>query len=152
LERFRSTVGDVVAAPLEIPGSDGARREIMVWARITDISRFNPFFPYEAAHELANESLDLLDTVLSNSRDQLEAQTLILGATDSRDFSALFPLSYPIQPASRVYRPPSGAIRELLVGGRPDDIELEVGTLLARPDVDVGISASRLVARHLAIL
>lgn len=152
LERFRGTVGDVIAVPLEVPSANGGRREIMVWARITDISRFNPFFPYEAAHELANEGLDLLDTVLSNSRDQLEAHTLVLGCTNSDDFSALSPLNYPVQPASRVYHPPSEAIRQLLVGGRSGEVELQVGTLLARPDVDVGISANRLVSRHLAIL
>lgn len=152
LDRFRGTVGDVVSVPLEVPASDGGRRDIMVWARITDISRFNPFFPYEAAHELANEGLDLLDTVLSNSRDQLEAHALILGCTGTKDFSSLTPLSYPIQPASRVYHPPSEAIRQLLVGGRASEVGLHVGTLLARPDVDVSISANRLVSRHLAIL
>jgi hypothetical protein len=152
LERFRGTVGDVIAIPLEVPTSGGGRHEIMVWARITEISRFNPFFPYEAAHELANEGLDLLDTVLSNSRDQLEAHALILGCTDTRDFASLSPLNYPVQPASRVYHPPSEAIRQLLVGGRSNEVELHVGSLLARPDVDVGISANRLVSRHLAIL
>jgi DNA helicase HerA-like ATPase len=124
----------------------------MVWARITDINRFNPFFPYEAAHELANEGLDLLDTVLSNSRDQLEAKALILGCTESRDFTKLSPLNYPVQPAGRVYHPPSEAISQLLIGERANEVDLEIGTLLARPDVTVGISARRLVSRHLAIL
>jgi DNA helicase HerA-like ATPase len=152
LERFRGTVGDIIAVPLEVPTPAGGRRNIMVWARITDINRFNPFFPYEAAHELANEGMDLLDTVLSNSRDQLEAQALILGCTESRDFTKLSPLNYPVQPASRVYHPPSEAVGQLLIGERANEVDLEIGTLLARPDVTVGISARRLVSRHLAIL
>jgi DNA helicase HerA-like ATPase len=153
LERLRGTVGDIVAVPLEVPSQSGGPKKVIVWARITDISRFNPFFPYEAAHELANEGLDILDTVLSNSRDQLEAQALILGCTDDRnDYSSLWPLNYPVQPASQVCHPPSSAIRQLLVGARSGEEELPIGTLLARPDVDVGISANRLVSRHLAIL
>jgi uncharacterized protein len=152
LERFRGTVGDIIAVPLEVPAPLGGRKNIMVWARITDINRFNPFFPYEAAHELANEGLNLLDTVLSNSRDQLEAQALILGCTDNQNFTKLSPLNYPVQPASRVYHPPSEAVSQLLIGERANEVELEIGTLLARPDVSVGISARRLVSRHLAIL
>lgn len=152
LNRFRGTIGDIISVPLEVPRWEGGTQEIMVWARITDISRFNPFFPFEAAQELANQEIDIRDTVLSNSRDQLEASALILGCTDADNYTTLRPLNYPIEPASRVYRPPTEAARDLLVGGREAEASLHVGSLLARPDVEVEISASRLVSRHLAIL
>src|SRR5262249_518723 len=83
LSAWQATLGDVVAVRMEIPNRDSsARRPICVWARIVEISRFNPFFPYEAGQEIASSGVPLIDTVLSNSRDQLEGRALILGASD----------------------------------------------------------------------
>lgn len=153
LQQYQAKVGDIVAVRMEVPGGDtGSRREIYVWARITDISRFNPFFPYEAAQEIAGEGISLEDTVLSGTRDQLEAKALILGSTSGTDVRDLFPLTYPVKPATRVYYPPAEAVRQLLVGGRDGEQQIEVGSLIARQDVEVKLSAPRLVARHMAIL
>lgn len=153
LQQFAAKVGDIVAVRMEVPAGDrSSRSEIYVWARITDISRFNPFFPYEAAQEIAGEGISLEDTVLSGTRDQLEAKALILGATSGAEVRALFPLTYPVKPATRVYYPPPEAVRQLLVGGSEGDQQIEVGTLIARNDVEVTLSAPKLVARHMAIL
>lgn len=153
LRQYQARVGDVVALRMEIPDIDyGGRTEIYVWARITAIRRFNPFFPVEAAQEIAGEGISLEDTVLSGTRDQLEAVALILGATPSTDLLNLVPLTYPVPPATSVYHPPAEAVRQLLVGGREMERQAEIGTLIARGDVDVSLSASRLVSRHLAIL
>lgn len=151
LQQYQAKLGDIVAVRMEVPGSDG-RREIYVWARITDISRFNPFFPYEAAQEIAGEGISLEDTVLSGTRDQLEAKALILGTTAGEDVSRLLPLTYPVKPATRVYYPPAEAVRQLLVGGREGEQQIQVGALVARQDVGVTLSAPKLVARHMAIL
>jgi hypothetical protein len=138
---------------MEVPdGNYEARSRIYVWARITEIRRFNPFFPLEAAQEIAGEGISLEDTVLSGTRDQLEAVALILGATPENQLSALFPLTYPVKPASRVFHPPAEAVRQLLIGGREDERSALIGSLIARGDVEVTLSAPRLVARHLAIL
>ena len=153
LQQFQARVGDIVMLDMAVP--DGAYRgqaSIYVWARITDIRRFNPFFPFEAARELADEGIALEDTVLSDARDQLEAVCLILGATPENRFAALSPLTYPVKPASPVYRPPAAAVRELLVGGREHEVKAPLGSLIARSDVEVALSAPRLVSRHLAIL
>lgn len=153
LKQFQARVGDIVALGMEVPdGAYEARSRIYVWARITDIRRFNPFFPFEAAQEIAGEGISLEDTVLSGTRDQLEAVALILGATAENQLSNLHPLTYPVKPASTVHHPPADAIRQLLIGGREDERSLEIGSLIARSDVEVKLSASRLVARHLAIL
>ena len=153
LQQFRARVGDIVALTMKVPEEDfGDQRTITVWARITEISRFNPFFPFEAAQELAGEGLSLEDTILSGARDQLEARALILGTTSTTDFRTLFPLTYPVKPASRVFHPPAEAIRRLLVGERTRERGAGVGTLIARRDVDVSISSSKLVSRHMAIL
>lgn len=153
LQQYQAKVGDIVALRMQIPASQSSgRSEIYVWARITDINRFNPFFPYEAAQEIANEGLSLEDTVLSGTRDQLEAKALILGATAGMDVKRLFPLTYPVKPATRVYYPPGEIIRQLLVGAREGEQEVRVGSLVARQDVQVTISAPKLVARHMAIL
>ncbi|MGO8243526.1 ATP-binding protein [Rhizobium johnstonii] len=153
LQQFQARVGDIVALSMEVPANGYAsRNRIYVWARITTIERFNPFFPYEAAQELSGEGISLEDTILSGTRDQLQAVGLILGATTSEDLSKLFPLTYPVKPASDVFHPPADAIRSLLIGGRESERSIKIGSLIARDDVDVTLSAPRLVARHLAIL
>ncbi|WP_448208602.1 ATP-binding protein [Azospirillum sp. sgz302134] len=153
LRQFQARVGDIVALGMDVPdGSYNRQTRIYVWARVTEIRRFNPFFPFEAAQEIAGEGLSLEDTVLSGTRDQLEARALILGATAEDKLSALFPLTYPVKPASTVYHPPAEAVRQLLVGGRENERGAMIGSLIARSDVEVSLSAPRLVARHLAIL
>lgn len=153
LRQFKARVGDIVALGMEIPdGSYEGQFRIYVWARVTDIHRFNPFFPLEAAQEIAGEGISLEDTVLSGTRDQLEASALILGATTEENFSDLFALTYPVKPASTVYHPPADAVRKLLIGDRSSERTALIGTLIARDDVDVELSAQRLVARHLAVL
>lgn len=159
LKSFKSRVGDIVAVKMKVPdeayeGTHG----ICVWGRVTTISRYNPFFPYEAAQELSNEGISIADTILSNSRDQLEATVSILGCTftssgNGKDsFKDLYPLTYPVQPAAEVLYPPAAAIKELLAAGIEGHRPLRVGTLIARKDVGVQISADRVVSRHMAIL
>jgi len=153
LRQFQAKVGDIVALDMEVPDSSySGQSRIYVWARITDIHRFNPFFPFEAAQEIAGEGISLEDTILSGTRDQLEASVLILGSTAENDFSRLFPLTYPVKPASTVWHPPAAAIRELLIGGRENEKSVLIGSLIARDDVNVTMAASKLVARHMAIL
>ncbi len=154
LKSFKSRVGDVIAVKMEVPDEGRAGTQtVFVWGRVVSINRYNPFFPYEAAQELSDEGLSLQDTILSNSRDQLEAGALILGCTfEDAGFKHLFPLTYPVQPAAEVLYPPAEAIKELLAGGIPGHSPLGIGTLIARNDVDVAISADRVVARHMAIL
>lgn len=153
LRQFQSRVGDIVALGMDVPDrSYDEQSRIYVWARITAIRRFNPFFPFEAAQEIASEGISLEDTVLSGTRDQLEAVALILGATPEDNVAHISPLTYPVKPASTVYHPPADAIRQLLIGGSTGEQTTLVGSLIARDDVDVTLSAPRMVARHLAIL
>jgi len=154
MSKHRSRVGDIVAVKMEVPSADykGKNPTIYVWGRVTGISRYNPFFPYEAAQELSDEGLSLRDTILSDSRDQLEASVLILGCTPADNAKILFPLTYPVQPAAEVWYPPAEWAKELLAGAVGDGTQVNIGTLIARSDVDVNISADKMVARHLAIL
>ena len=119
LRNLEGKLGDIVATRVEVPVASASRREIAtVWGRITSIDRFNPFFPAEAAQELANENIRFLDTVLSGSRDHLEAEVLILGTTFGNDPGAaqLSPLTYPVKPSAEVLYPPADAVRRLLTG------------------------------------
>lgn len=153
LKHLQARVGDIVALRMEVPDHGYTQTtSVYVWARITDIRRFNPFFPFEAAQEIAGEGISLEDTVLSDTRDQLEAVGLILGTTPEDQFSSLSPLTYPVKPASSVWHPPAEIVRQLLVGGREEERKALIGSLIARGDVEVTLSAPRLVARHLAIL
>ncbi len=118
LKSFKSRVGDLVAVQMRIPDDSYlSTNETVVWGRIVGISRYNLFFPYEAAHELSQEGIPLIDTVLSNSRDQLEATVLILGCTSPESYSNINPLTYPVQPAASVFYPPAVVVQELLAGG-----------------------------------
>ena len=119
LKSYQSRVGDLVAVRMDVPAEDyGGTTPILVWGRIVAINRFNPFFPYEAAQELASEGLSLMETILSSSRDQLEASVTILGSSTEGAVNKIFPLTYPVQPAAEVLYPPANVIKKLL--GRRD--------------------------------
>lgn len=159
LKSFKAKLGDIVASRVEVPlSTTEAPKMATVWGRITAIDRFNPFFPAEAAQELADQSIDLIETVLSGSRDHLEASVLILGTTfDGEKGADLSPLTYPVKPSAAVLYPDAGAVKRLLTGeddptGPKSNPRLRVGTLLGRADVGVELSARQIVSRHLAIL
>lgn len=159
LRSFQGKLGDIVATRTEIPvGVGGAKSIATIWGRITSIGRFNPFFPAEAAQELADQNTRFLDTVLSGSRDHLEAEVLILGTTFGNDpgSAQLSPLTYPVRPSEEVLYPAPDDVRRLLTGEseskQPPSPTLHIGTLIAREDVPVALSAKDVVSRHLAIL
>lgn len=157
LRSLQAKVGDVVATRLDVPvGPGGAKDEATVWGRVTSIESYNPFFPAEAAQELADQSLDLIDTVLSGSRDHLQAEVLILGTTfgDDPGKRRMSPLTYPVKPSGKVLYPAADDVRRLLSGDEDlaKEPKLHVGSLIARSDVEVALGAKQVVSRHLAIL
>lgn len=155
LRSYQGKLGDIVATRTVVPGAGPAeQKEVTVWGRIVSIDRFNPFFPAEAAQELADQSIRFLDTVLSRSRDHLEAEVLILGTTSAVESDApmLSPLTYPVKPSAEVTYPPAEEVRRLLLGADIGGHRLRIGSLIAREDVDVSLSARHVVSRHLAIL
>ncbi len=154
MKRFAAKLGDLVNVEIEIPPDDlsGSKQKVTVWARITELQRFNPFLPAEAGMELADEGLELIDTVLSNSRDQVEATVLVLGMTTADNYSRLMPLNYPVQPGSVVQLPPEAAVRTILTGDETDVPRLRLGTLIGRRTIDVSLKTNVVVARHMAIL
>lgn len=157
LRSYKAKLGDIVATRTEVPVGTGARIVTTVWGRIVDIRRFNPFFPAEAAQELAEQNIEFLNTVLSGSRDHLEAEVLILGTTfgDDPGSAQLSPLTYPVKPSADVFYPGGDEVRRLLTGetaASGQTARLRIGSLIARADVDVSLSARHVVSRHLAIL
>ena len=151
LKRFAAKLGDLVSVAIEVPG-ERQPESVIVWGRITSMTRYNPFLPTEAGLELAEEGLDLVDTVLSNSRDQIEGKVLILGATRGADFHVMTPLNYPVQPGAIVRLPPPEAVKTILTGDDTASHRLRIGTLIGRGDVPVSIKTNVVVARHMAIL
>ena len=152
-EKRSAKLGDLVSVEVETPGSDGVgSQELLVWGRIVELSRFNPFLPAEAGQELAAEGLKLTDTVLSLSRDHVEAKVLILGATPRGDFRRLRPLNYPVTPGAEVRLPPASTVKTILTGDDEKLHRVTLGTLIGRGDVEVRVKTNALVARHMAIL
>ena len=157
LRSLQAKLGDIVATQVDVPGGvEGTTGNVTVWGRITSIDRFNPFFPAEAAQELADQNINFMDTVLSGSRDHLEAEVLILGTTvgDNAGRSRMSPLTYPVRPSAQVLYPDADTVRALLTGDTDEKKEptLRVGSLIARADVEVSLKAKQVVSRHLAIL
>lgn len=155
LKSLQAKLGDIVACPLDVPSLDDEKKaRVIVWGRISAINRFNPFFPAEAAQELAEQGISFYDTVLSSSRDHLEAEVLILGTTTSIDAATpvLTPLTYPVRPSAEVLQPSATAITKLLTGSDANRVLLRVGSLIGRPDVPIDIAAREVVSRHIAIL
>jgi len=154
MKRFTARLGDLVNVDIEIPTDDpsGKKQMVTVWGRITELQRFNPFLPAEAGNELADEELELIDTVLSNSRDQVEATVLVLGMTLSSNPTQILPLNYPVQPGAVVNRPQEAAVKAILVGDEVDVPRLKIGTLIGRRSVEVSLKTNVIVGRHMAIL
>jgi uncharacterized protein len=156
LKSLQAKLGDIVACKIDVPnlGGEGDREGVIVWGRVSAINRFNPFFPAEAAQELAEQSIQFRDTVLSSTRDHLEAEVLILGTTETASGQApnISPLTYPVKPSAEVLQPPTEAVTLLLTGENTGRVGLRVGSLIGRPDVPVSLSAREIVSRHLAIL
>jgi DNA helicase HerA-like ATPase len=153
LKDFKSRIGDIVAVPIEVPSSDYSTKVVkIVWGRITNISRTNPFHSAEVGQELANEELTPEQTSMPFVRDQLLATAVVLGCSDENSFKQITPLTYPAQPTSSVFYPSTSDIKELLTGGLEAKHKMHVGTLIARSDVEVELSADKVVSRHLAIL
>jgi len=154
LRSFAAKLGDLVTVEIEIPSDDPVRKrdKVIVWGRITGLQRFNPFLPAEAGSELADEGLDLLDTVLSSSRDQIEGTVLVLGRTSHGDYKRLTPLNYPVQPGAVVQLPPESAVKTILTGDDTKVHRLRLGTLIGRRAVDVSLKTNTIIARHMAIL
>lgn len=145
-------LGDFVAVNMELPGDDGRSNvAVIVWGRITELSRYNPFLPIEAGQELADENIKLMDTILSFSRDQTEARALVLGCAPQGDMRDLRPLNYPVLPGAEVTLPPADVVKQVLIGDE-NVPRLRLGNLIGRPDVDVQLKTNVIVARHMAIL
>ncbi len=127
---------------------DGECR-LRAWAKVTTIERLNPLFPREAAQELAFQGRDPFDSVVSMSQEMITATCTVIGV--ERD-GRLEPPKYPVQPAGRVYVPPSQEIEAFLSGGIPEHRRLEIGKLRGNDGVKVFLDGHMIVSRHLAVL
>lgn len=156
MRSYAARLGDLVYVQTEVPqgiGHGGAvkREKVVVWGRIVELGRYNPFLPAEAGQELAEEELELLDTVLSLSRDQVDGKVLILGMTAADDVTRLRPLSYPVAPGADLLLPPPQSVKTILTGDE-EATRLRLGTLIGRSNIEVKVKTNAIVARHMAIL
>src|SRR5262249_49552645 len=157
LKSFAAKLGDLVYVETDVPKARGVENEppkeqVLVWGRIVELARFNPFLPAEAGQELADEGIKLTDTVLSLSRDHVEGKVLVLGMTPpSGDYKNMRPLNYPVNPGATVVLPPAEAVKAILTGDEQVP-RLKLGTLIGRPNISVEIKANAVVARHIAVL
>ena len=160
LKSLSAKLGDLVTIGMQVPiesseastaSADNSTEKVIVWGRIVELERFNPFLPIEAGQELADHGVELLDTVLSHTRDQVEAKVLVLGSALPNNVQNLRPLNYPVSPGAEVCLPPPHAVKEMLIGD--ENVErLKLGHLIGRSDIDVEIKTNAVVARHMAIL
>src|SRR5437763_3066890 len=125
-------MGDLVAVSMDVPSGDYDKDDrVIVWGRIIELDRYNPFLPAEAGQELADEGIKLLDTILSFSRDQTEAKVLVLGYAREGDYRSLNPLNYPVTPGAEVLLPPGDTVKRILTGDE-EVHRLKLGWLVGR--------------------
>ena len=150
LKNYKAKKGDIITTESKIPSSEGNIVPVTVWGKISSIESSNAFFPTEAAQELTNENIDIRDTILPTTRDELICKVIILGFT-LKDNLKLMPLNYPVCPASAVSYPSSEDVEALLISDLDSDHPLFIGSLLARDAVKIRIDADNLVSRHVSI-
>ena len=153
LKNYKAKKGDIVTTESKVPKGDGKVVPVTVWGKITSIDSSNIFFPREAAQELTNEDINIQDTILPNTRDELLCKVLILGYTESKNLgkSRLLPLSYPVRPAANVKYPASDAVQKMLISDLDSKHPIFIGSLLAREAVKIRVDADNLVSRHFLI-
>ena len=135
-----------------MPSSEGKIIPVTVWGKISTIESSNAFFPTEAAQELTNEDIDIRDTILPTTRDELICKVIILGYTKDEDKNTkLLPLNYPVRPAATVKYPSSEDVENLLISDLNSLHPIYIGSLLAREAVKIRIDADNLVSRHVSI-
>ena len=150
LKNYKAKKGDIITTESKIPSSEGNVVPVTVCGKISSIESSNAFFPTEAAQELTNEGIDIRDTILPSTRDELICKVIILGFT-LKDNLKLMPLNYPVCPASAVSYPSSEDVEALLISDLDSEHPLFIGSLLARDAVKIRIDADNLVSRHVSI-
>ena len=150
LKNYKAKKGDIITTESKIPSSEGNVIPVTVWGKISSIESSNAFFPTEAAQELTNENIDIRDTILPMTRDELICKVIILGFT-FKDNLKLLPLNYPVRPAATVSYPSSEDVEALLISDLGSKHPLFIGSLLARDAVKIRIDADNLVSRHVSI-
>ena len=116
LKNYKAKKGDIVTTESRVPSSEGKIIPVTVWGKISTIESSNAFFPTEAAQELTNEDIDIRDTILPTTRDELICKVIILGYTKDEDKNTkLLPLNYPVRPAATVKYPSSEDVENLLI-------------------------------------
>ena len=152
LKNYKAQKGDIVTTQTNVPDGNGNIISATVWGKISSIESYNQFFPREAAQELTNEDIDISDTILSTTRDELICRVVILGYTKGKDLNTkLLPLIYPVKPASCVQYPASDDVEKLLISDLDSKHPIFIGSLLAREAVKIRIDADNLVSRHACI-
>ena len=150
LKNYKAKKGDIITTESKVPSSEGKIEEVTVWGKISSIESSNVFFPTEAAQELTNENINIRDTILPTTRDELICKVIILGFTLKNNLK-LMPLNYPVRPAAPVSYPSSEDVEALLISDLNSEHPLFIGSLLARDAVKIKIDADNLVSRHVSI-
>lgn len=152
LKNYQAKKGDIVATETNVPDGNGKIISVTVWGKIMSIDCSNEWFPRQAAQELANEDIDIRDTILPTTRDELICKVSILGYTkNNEDKLKLLPLVYPVKPAASVNYPHSNDVEKLLISDLNSKHPIFIGSLLARESVEIKIDADNLVSRHVLI-
>ena len=152
LKNYQAKKGDIITTETNIPDGNGRIIKVTVWGKIMSIDCSNEWFPRQAAQELANEDIDIRDTILPTTRDELICKVNILGYTKSDEENLkLLPLVYPVKPAVSVNYPHSKDVEKLLVSDLNSQHPILIGSLLARESVKIKIDADNLVSRHVLI-
>ena len=154
LKKFKAKKGDIVAAEAKLPTGEGNIIDVVVWGRIMEIISSNDFLPNEAAKELTEGNINILDTILPLTKNDSVCTVKNLGYTrnDTNIKLSLLPLNYPVAPGGSVKYPASKDLEKLLNTDMNGRNPIFIGNLVARRDVDVHVSADNMVSRHVLVI
>ena len=71
LQSFKAKKNDMVTTQTSIPDGNGKIIKVNVWGKIASINCSNEWFPRQAAQEMAFQNINIEDTPLPTSRDEL---------------------------------------------------------------------------------
>ena len=154
LKKFKAKKGDIIAAEAKLPTGEGKVIDVVVWGRIMEIVSSNDFLPNEATKELTEENIDIQNTILPLTKNDSICMVKNLGYTKNcvGEKMVLIPVNYPVSPGGVVKYPASKDLGTLLNAGMNNKNPLYIGSLVARKDIDVFVSADNMVSRHVLVI
>ena len=154
LKKYKAKKGDIIAAEAKLPTGEGKVIDVIVWGRIAEIISSNDFLPNEATKELTEENINIQDTILPLTKNDSICMVKNLGYTKNQvgEKMLLLPITYPVAPGGTIKYPAKKDLASLLNAEMNSKNPILIGSLVARADINVFVSADNMVSKHVLVI